>query len=83
MVRKRGGREGGRKGGTVADEVLLTRAPFLSLSRFDGSGYIHSLRLDAETQTANYSGQFVQTPILKVGKGRREGGKEGKEVEQT
>ncbi|KAM3569162.1 hypothetical protein VYU27_008727, partial [Nannochloropsis oceanica] len=31
---------------------------------FDGSGYIHSLRLDAATQTANYSGQFVQTPIL-------------------
>lgn len=48
--------------------------PFSFFSyRFDGSGYIHSLRLDAETQTANYSGQFVQTPILKVGEGGRGG----------
>ena len=36
------------------------------IHRFDGSGYIHSVLLDPDTQTVNYSGQFVQTPILKV-----------------
>jgi len=35
--------------------------------------------LDAATQTANYSGQFVQTPILMV---RREGGREAGKGEE-
>lgn len=34
---------------------------------FDGSGFVHALSMDPAAQTANYSAQFVETSILKVG----------------
>ena len=74
--KKREGQEERGRGETFLIPPSRVFFSFPLLKRFDGSGYIHSLRLDAETQTANYSGQFVQTPILKV-RGGREGGREG------
>jgi hypothetical protein len=34
--------------------------------RFDGDGFVHAVHLDAETQSANYSGTHVQTSKFKV-----------------
>ena len=38
---------------------------------FDGSGFVHAVQLDPASQSANYSAQFVETSILKVGPGQR------------